>query len=305
MSELAIVVKNKTPWTKTRIVNRVFDILFYTIIAAVSLTCLLPFIHVFSKSISEEAYVIANKVLLLPKGFSLNAYQKIFSDASIIRSLFVTVVMTLSFTAIGMFLTVCSAYVLSRQQLKGRRLLTFLLMVTMYFTAGIIPDYMLMSSLKILDTWWCLILPLTFSAYNFLIMKNYFQNSIPDSVVESAFIDGASHVKILTRIVLPLSKPILATIALFFAVGRWNAYQDALFYIKQKTDLRPLQLKLYYLIISATESLQSEGGAVGQLTNPEVIKAACVIFATIPIVVVYPFLQKYFVQGTMIGAVKG
>lgn len=305
MSELAIVVKNKTPWTKTRIVNRVFDILFYTIIAVVSLTCLLPFIHVFSKSISEEAYVIANKVLLLPKGFSLNAYQKIFSDASIIRSLFVTVVMTLSFTAIGMFLTVCSAYVLSRQQLKGRKLLTFLLMVTMYFTAGIIPDYMLMSSLKILDTWWCLILPLTFSAYNFLIMKNYFQNSIPDSVVESAFIDGASHVKILTRIVLPLSKPILATIALFFAVGRWNAYQDALFYIKQKTDLRPLQLKLYYLIISATESLQSEGGAVGQLTNPEVIKAACVIFATIPIVVVYPFLQKYFVQGTMIGAVKG
>lgn len=305
MSELAIVAKNKTPWTKTRIVNRAFDILFYTIIAAVSLTCLLPFIHVFSKSISEEAYVIANKVLLLPKGFSLNAYQKIFSDASIIRSLFVTVVMTLSFTAIGMFLTVCSAYVLSRQQLKGRRLLTFLLMVTMYFTAGIIPDYMLMSSLKILDTWWCLILPLTFSAYNFLIMKNYFQNSIPDSVVESAFIDGASHVKILTRIVLPLSKPILATIALFFAVGRWNAYQDALFYIKQKTDLRPLQLKLYYLIISATESLQSEGGAVGQLTNPEVIKAACVIFATIPIVVVYPFLQKYFVQGTMIGAVKG
>ncbi|WP_342757982.1 carbohydrate ABC transporter permease [Kineothrix sedimenti] len=305
MSELAIVAKNKTPWTKTRIVNRAFDILFYAIIAAVSLTCLLPFIHVFSKSISEEAYVIANKVLLLPKGFSLNAYQKIFSDASIIRSLFVTVVMTLSFTAIGMFLTVCSAYVLSRQQLKGRKLLTFLLMVTMYFTAGIIPDYMLMSSLKILDTWWCLILPLTFSAYNFLIMKNYFQNSIPDSVVESAFIDGASHVKILTRIVLPLSKPILATIALFFAVGRWNAYQDALFYIKQKTDLRPLQLKLYYLIISATESLQSEGGAVGQLTNPEVIKAACVIFATIPIVVVYPFLQKYFVQGTMIGAVKG
>lgn len=305
MSELAIVAKNKKPWTKTRIVNLTFDIMFYVIIAAVSLTCLLPFIHVFSKSISEEAYVIANKVLLLPKGFSLKAYEKIFSDASIIRSLFVTVVMTLSFTVIGMFLTVCSAYVLSRQQLKGRKVLTFLLMVTMYFTAGIIPDYMLMSNLDILDTWWCLILPLTFSAYNFLIMKNYFQSSIPDSLVESAFIDGASHVKILTRIVLPLSKPILATIALFFAVGRWNAYQDALFYIKQRTDLRPLQLKLYYLIISATESLQSEGGAVGQLTNPEVIKSACVIFATIPIVVVYPFLQKYFVQGTMIGAVKG
>lgn len=305
MSQQAVIQIHKRPWTKTRVKDLCFDILFYAVIAIVSLTCLVPFIHVFSKSISEEAYVIANKVLLLPKGFSLNAYQKIFSDASILRSMYVTIVMTLSFTAIGMFLTVCSAYVLSRPQLKGKAVMTFLMMMTMYFTAGIIPDYLLMSNLHMLDTWWCLILPLTFSAYNFLIMKNYFQNSIPDSLVESAFIDGASHFKILTRIVLPLSKPILATIALFFAVGRWNAYQDALFYIKQKTDLRPLQLKLYYLIISATESLQSEGGAIGVLTNPEVIKAACVIFATLPIIVVYPFLQKYFVQGTMIGAVKG
>lgn len=296
---------NRKPWTKARIVNLMFDILFYILLGAISLTCLLPFIHVLSKSISEEAYVIANKVLLLPKGFSTAAYEKIFADASIMRSMYVTIIMTLAFTAIGMFLTVCSSYALSRPQLKGRKVLTFLLMVTMYFTAGIIPDYLLMSNLNMLDTIWCLVLPLTFSAYNFLIMKNYFQNSIPDSLVESAFIDGATHFTILSRIVVPLSKPILATIALFFAVGRWNAYQDALFYIKQKTDLRPLQLKLYYLIISATESLQSEGGAVGQMTNPEVIKAACVIFATLPIIIVYPFLQKYFVQGTMIGAVKG
>lgn len=296
---------NKKPWTKNRIVNLIFDILFYILLGVISLTCLLPFVHVFSKSISEEAYVIANKVLLLPQGFSTAAYEKIFADASIMRSMYVTIVMTVSFTLIGMFITICSAYALSRPQLKGRRVLTFLMMVTMYFTAGIIPDYLLMSDLNMLDTWWCLILPLAFSAYNFLIMKNYFQNSIPDSLVESAFIDGATHFTILSKIVVPLSKPILATIALFFAVGRWNAYQDALFYIKQKTDLRPLQLKLYYLIISATESLQSEGGAVGQMTNPEVIKAACVIFATLPIIVVYPFLQKYFVQGTMIGAVKG
>lgn len=298
-------ITNRKPWTKARIVNLMFDILFYILLGAISLTCLLPFIHVLSKSISEEAYVIANKVLLLPKGFSTAAYEKIFADASIMRSMYVTIIMTLAFTAIGMFLTVCSSYALSRPQLKGRKVLTFLLMVTMYFTAGIIPDYLLMSNLNMLDTIWCLVLPLTFSAYNFLIMKNYFQNSIPDSLVESAFIDGATHFTILSRIVVPLSKPILATIALFFAVGRWNAYQDALFYIKQKTDLRPLQLKLYYLIISATESLQSEGGAVGQMTNPEVIKTACVIFATLPIIIVYPFLQKYFVQGTMIGAVKG
>lgn len=281
------------------------DIFFHIFLILISVICLFPFVHVFSKSISEESFVIANKVVLLPKGFSLNAYSKIFADDSILRSMFVTVVVTVSFTALGMFLTVCAAYALSRRELKGRKLITFLILVTMYFTAGTIPDYLLMNNLKMLDTWWCLILPLCFAPYNLLIMKNNFAASIPDSLVESALIDGASHFKILAKIVVPLSKPIMATIALFYAVGRWNSYSDALYYIKQRTDLRPLQLKLYYLVVAATESFQAEGGVVGVLTNPEVLKAACVMFATIPIICVYPFVQKYFVQGTMIGAVKG
>jgi len=125
-------------------------------------------------------------------------------------------------------------------------------------------------------------------------------------LIESAVIDGAGHFKILTKIVIPLSKPIIATIALFYAVGRWNAYSDALFYIKQRVNLRPLQLKLYYLVVAATESFKAEGVvATGQITNPEVLKASCIIFATLPIVCIYPFVQKYFVRGTMIGAVKG
>ena len=284
--------------------DRAFDILFSVILLLVALMCLFPFIHVFSKSISEESYVIANKVVLLPKGFSLNAYQKIFADSSILRSMWVTIVVTVTFTVIGMLLTICAAYALSRKELKGRKLMTFLIMLTMYFTAGTIPDYLLMSQLHMLDTWWCLILPLCFAPYNLLIMKNNFSASIPDSLVESALIDGAGHITILSKIVVPLSKPILATIALFYAVGRWNAYQDALYYIKQRTDLRPLQLKLYYLVVSASESFQAEGGNVGVMTNPEVLKAACVIFATLQIICVYPFVQKYFVQGTMIGAVK-
>ena len=139
-----------------------------------------------------------------------------------------------------------------------------------------------------------------------LIMKNNFQSTIPDSLIESALIDGAGHFTILAKIVLPLTKPIMATIALFYAVGRWNTYSDALYYIKQRTDLRPLQLKLYYLVVAASESFQAEGATTqAVLTNPEVLKAACVIFATLPIVIIYPFVQKYFVQGTMIGAVKG
>ena len=298
------VVMNKKSWTAARVRNLIIDIVIWAILIVVALMCLIPFIHVLSKSISEEAYVIANKVVLLPKGFSLNAYKKIFADASIMRSMYVTVVVTVTFTAIGMFLTICAAYVLSRKNLKGRKVMTFLIMLTMYFVAGTIPDYLLMNNLHMLDTWWCLILPLCFAPYNLLIMKNNFQSNISDSLIEAAVIDGASHFTILSKIVVPLSKPIIATIALFYAVGRWNAYQDALYYIKQNTSLRPLQLKLYYLVVAATESFQAEGGNVGVLTNPEVLKAACVIFATVPIIIVYPFLQKYFVQGTMVGAVK-
>jgi len=306
MSDISMgTTKHKKAWTAARKKNLAIDIFFYVLLTVIALICLFPVVHVFSKSISEESYVIANKVVLFPKGFSLNAYQKIFADSSILRSMFVTVVVTISFTVIGMFLTVCAAYALSRRELKGRKLMTFLIMLTMYFTAGTIPDYLLMNNLHMLDTWWCMILPLCFAPYNLLIMKTNFQASIPDSLVESAVIDGAGHFRILASIVLPLSKPILATIALFYAVGRWNAYQDALYYIKQRTDLRPLQLKLYYLVVSAQESFQAEGGNVGVLTNPEVLKAACVIFATLPIVCIYPFVQKYFVQGTMVGAVKG
>lgn len=304
MSSNTAVANNKKSWTAARVRNLIIDIVIWAVLIMVSLLCLLPFIHVLSKSISEEAYVVANKVVLLPKGFSLNAYQKIFADASIMRSMFVTVVVTISFTVIGMFLTICAAYVLSRRNLKGRKVMTFLIMLTMYFVAGTIPDYLLMSNLHMLDTWWCLILPLCFAPYNLLIMKNNFQSNISDSLIEAAVIDGANHFTILAKIVVPLSKPIIATIALFYAVGRWNAYQDALYYIKQNTSLRPLQLKLYYLVVAATESFQAEGGNIGVLTNPEVLKAACVIFATVPIIIVYPFLQKYFVQGTMVGAVK-
>ena len=291
--------------TSSRIIGKIVDAFFWLIIIIVSLTCLFPFIHVFAVSISDEAYVVANKVVLIPKGFNLTAYQKIFADSSIIRSLLVTILITVLFTVIGMFLTISAAYALSRKELKGAKLMTFLILFTMYFAAGIIPDYLLIQNLHMLDTIWSLVLPLCFAPFNLLIMKNNFSASIPESLIEASVVDGAGHFKILTWIVVPLSKPIIATIALFYAVGRWNAYQDALFYIKQRADLRPLQLKLYYLVVSSQESFQAEGGNIGVLTNPEVLKAACIIFATVPIILVYPFVQKYFVQGTMVGAVKG
>lgn len=287
-----------------RAANGIADTLIYLFIGIVALSCLFPFIHVFAKSISEEAYVIANKVFLLPKGFSTEAYKKVFSDSSILTSFYVSVVVTILFTALGMLITLCAAYPLSRKSLKGRKTLTMIFMFTMYFTGGIIPEYLLMNSLGLLDTWAVMILPLAFSPYNLLIMKTSLQSSIPDSLIESAHLDGASEFTILSRIVVPLSKPIIATLSLFYAVGRWNAYQDALFYIKQNVSLRPLQLKLYYLVVSSTESFQAAVEGSAQLTNPEVLKAACIIFATVPILCIYPFIQKYFVQGTMVGSVK-
>jgi putative aldouronate transport system permease protein len=288
---------------RDKIVSCLSQTLLYTILILVTLTCLLPFIHVISKSLSTDAFVAANKVVLIPKGFTLEAYRKIFADASILRSLYISVLVTVLFTAVGMVLTTCAAYALSRPQLMGRKVLTFLCMFTMYFSGGIIPEYLLMNSLNLLDNMWSLILPLAFSAYNLLIMKNVMLASIPISLEESARMDGAGHFRILWSIFIPLSKPIMATLSLFYAVGRWNAYQDALFYIKQRVDLRPLQLKLYYLIVQASESFQLEATVVS-LSNPEVLKASCVVFATLPILCIYPFVQKYFVQGVMIGAVK-
>lgn len=281
----------------------IWDALIRLVLILTSLACLLPFLHVVSKSLSEDAFVIANKVYIWPEGFTFEAYKKIFSDNSILRSLYVSVISTALFTVIGMLVTISAAYPLSRKQLKGRTLFTVLFTFTLYFSGGIIPEYLLVSNLGMLDTIWSIILPPAFSAFNFLIMKTSLTHSIPVSLEESARIDGAGHFRILTSIVIPLSKPIIATLSLFYAVGRWNAYQDALFYIKQNTDLRPLQLKLYFLVVRASESFQLESTQV-QLSNPEVLKASCVVFATLPILFVYPFIQKYFVQGTMLGAVK-
>ena len=217
-----------------------------------------------------------------------------------------SVVVTLIFTLLGMLVCTCAAYPLSKRRLKGRSFLTFILMVPMYFGAGLIPSYLLYQKLGLLDTMWVLILPLIYSPYNMLIMKTNLQSSIPDSLEESAFLDGASNFQILFKIVLPLSKPVLATLSLFYAVGRWNSYSDNMYYTRD-SKLKMIQFKLYQLVASASEaqtaSLADTGG-VSQST-PEVLQAASIMFVTLPIIIIYPFLQKYFVQGTMIGAVKG
>ena len=294
--------KNKI---RDSVADRVFQVVVVVIVTIITLTCILPIINILASSLSSANANNANAVTFWPIEITLDAYKSVVTNGALIRSMFFSIYITILTVAITLVMTILCAYPLSHRDLVGKSILWPFIMFTMYFTAGTIPDYLLMNQLHMLDTIWCLILPLCFAPYNLLIMKNNFQGSIPESLIESARLDGASHFTILGKIVVPLSKPIMATIALFYAVGRWNAYSDALYYIKQNVALRPLQLKLYYLIVAASESFQTEGVATVSMTNPEVLKAACIIFAAVPIICVYPFIQKYFVQGTMVGAVKG
>ena len=230
------VEKRKKPWTKARVIDLLIDILCFVVVGAASLTCILPFIHILAKSLSDNAYVVANKVLLLPKsdvGVNLEAYNKVFHDPTIMQSLWVTVLVTVVFTAIGMFLTVCASYALTRPELRGRKVMTFMIMFTMYFTAGTIPDYLLMNQLHMLDTIWCLILPLCFAPYNLLIMKNNFQGSIPESLIESARLDGAREFRIFWTIAMPMVKPAWLTLIIYSFQGLWNAGASMYIYSEQ------------------------------------------------------------------------
>ena len=282
----------------------VSDVIIMVIIVLLCLTCILPFIHITAKSISSNSEVLAKNVYLIPKGINIDAYKSIFKDGQLTHSMLYSIMVTAIFTVFGMIVTICAAYPLSKKRLKGRAFLSVMLMFTMYFNAGLIPAYLLMRDLHLLDTMWVLILPLMFSPYNMLIMKSFLQANIPDSLEESAFLDGATNFQIIGRIVIPLSKPIIATLSLFYAVGRWNAYADAKYYITTKA-LQPIQYLLSNMVLSASDNAVSlsEGAAV--TSTPEVLQAAAIMFATIPIICIYPFVQKYFVKGAMIGAVKG
>ena len=281
------------------------DFVIVLIIGILSLTCVIPFWHVLAKSISSNAAVAAKQVSLWPVGVTMDAYKSLFEDGSMTRSMVYSLGVTALFTLMGMIVCICASYPLSKKRLKGRGVITFLLMIPMYFSAGLLPTYLLYSDLRLLDNMWVLILPLIYSSYNMLIMKNYFMANIPDELEESAFLDGASNFTVLFRIVLPLSMPILATLTLFYAVGRWNAYSDNLYYIRS-SSLKMVQYKLYEMVLNAQEAASTSLTEATNITStPEVLQSASVMFVTIPIIIVYPFVQKFFVKGIMVGAVKG
>lgn len=267
---------------------------------------LVPLLFVLAASFSDPDLVVRGKVLLFPKGFTLKAYQMVFENKDIWKGFRNTCFYTVAGTAISVALTVLAAYPLSKKDLPGRNILMMLILFTMYFSGGMIPTYLLVKDLGMYDTVWALLIPAAISTYNLIVAKTFFENSIPTEVYESARLDGCNNLAMLPKIVLPLSKAILAVLVLYYAVGIWNAYFDALIYLRN-SDLHPLQIILRnILLLGQTEQMgTNDVGMAEKIKMAEAIKYSAIVISSIPMLILYPFVQKYFVKGVMIGAIKG
>ncbi|HQA97026.1 MAG TPA: carbohydrate ABC transporter permease [Clostridia bacterium] len=284
--------------------SRLGDAVIVFICILLILVCFLPVLNVFARSLSDPMALVCREVYLWPKNLDVTAYTLVLKDAKYTWSLGWTAILTVICTLLSMTMTTLCAYPLIYQQLKGRKLINSFILLTMYFNAGTIPNFILFKDLGLINQPAVLIIPYTLSVFNMIIMRSFLQN-IPESLRESAELDGAGPVRILVSIYLPLSTSVIATLSLFYAVGRWNGYSDALMFMNSNKPYYPIQLLLYYIIQSKTsvDAATQEG-----FTSPgasESIKAATVMIATIPILLVYPWLQRYFISGVTLGAMKG
>ncbi|MEW9702513.1 carbohydrate ABC transporter permease [Paenibacillus sp. SI8] len=283
--------------------GRMFAIINYVLLTIIGLVTIIPFVHVVAGSFTTNAEMAAKKFVLIPTDWSLDAYRFIFSTNTIFKAMGVSVGTTLFGTIFSMFVTTLMAYGLARRDVDGRKVINFLIVFTMLFNGGLIPTFLVVKELGLIDTYAALILPTAVNAFNLIILKSFFQN-IPDGLEESAKIDGCSDFGILFRIVLPLSMPAIATISLFYAVTYWNTYINAIFYIND-SSLWPIQVLLRQIVVLA--SGMDSSSAFDSTTPPpaQAVKMAVIVVATLPILLVYPFLQKHFAKGAMVGSIKG
>ncbi|MDR0293724.1 MAG: carbohydrate ABC transporter permease [Oscillospiraceae bacterium] len=284
--------------------TKIGDWIIAVICFFIILICILPLLNVAARSLSDADSLIRNKVFLWPKGWNLGAYRRVLNDSKFVRSLQWTAVLTVMGVVLSLIVTTITAYPLVYENLKGRKIFNTAIIFTMYFGAGTVPMYLLLKQIGLLNTWPVLLLPYCMSIFNMIIMRSFFYG-IPDSYRESAEIDGAGPIRILISIYLPLSTSVIATLALFYAVGRWNSYTDALYFLNSKEEqFFPIQLLLYNLInsLQSFDQAQEVAPTVG---ISETLKMASVMFATIPILCVYPWLQRYFVAGVTLGGEKG
>jgi len=281
--------------------EKVFRVLSGALILLFSVACLLPFLRVVSEAVSGDTAVASGEILILPKDFTLKQLKFILDTPQFTQGMWVSLSSTVVYTVISIVLTCMLAYPLSRTDLPGRRGLMFYVVFTMLFNGGMVPTYLVVKNLGILNTFWALIIPLAISQFNVIVLVNGFLG-IPKEMEESALIDGAGQFTILVRIMVPLAKPTLAAILLFYAVARWNGWFDAVMYVNDRS-LFPLPVIIKDLVQQGLNT-----SMFPSLTTPpptQAIRSAAVIFSIVPIILVYPFLQKYFVKGVTLGGVKG
>ncbi len=282
--------------------GRVFSIVNGTLLIIIALVCFLPFVNVISSSFASTQEVVSRKFILFPHTFSLDAYRYILSTPTLFKSLGVSIGVTGIGTLVSMVLTSLMAYGLSRRYLAGRNILNFLVVFTMLFSGGMIPTFLVVKAFGLIDSYWSLILPVAINAFNLIIMRNFFQ-ALPDSLEESAKMDGCSDLGVFLKIMMPLAMPSIATISLFYAVTYWNTYMTAILYINDSTKW-PIQVLLRQIVI-VSSGMQAEGSSVDVVPPAQTIKMAVIVIATVPMLIAYPFVQKYFVKGALVGSVKG
>ncbi|WHY18141.1 carbohydrate ABC transporter permease [Paenibacillus sp. G2S3] len=291
---------------KESVGDKAFLITIYVVLTLVVIAVLYPLIFIISSSISSPAAVTSGRVWLWPVDISFKGFKVLLNTTEIITGYGNSIFYTAAGTLISITLTVMVAYPLSRKGLFGRNMLMMIITFTMIFNGGLIPTYLVVKEMNLIDTRWALLIPNAIWVWQVIIARSFFQSSIPEELLEASEIDGCSDMRFIWSVVLPLSKPILAVLVLMYAVGQWNAYFDALIYLKS-ADLFPLQLVLRSIIIQNN----SAGGAmdVGKLVEKqqlsELLKYSLIVIATLPVLVIYPFVQRYFVQGMLVGSVKG
>lgn len=285
--------------------GKVFDVFNYVMLGLFGILTVLPFLYIIGNSFATEAEITERSFFLIPKVFSLSAYEYIFSSSTIFRSIGVSVFITVAGTLVNLFFTLTMAYPLSRSDFWGRNVLMNMVIFSMLFGGGMIPTYLVIRGLGLLDSYWALMLPGAISAFNLIVVKNFFQQ-MPPGLEEAARIDGCSDLGVLWRIVLPLSKPVIATFALFYAVGHWNNFFSALLYISD-SEKWPLQVMLRQIVLLSQASVGDMANMDPNFVQPpeQSIKMAVIVVGTIPILLVYPFLQKHFAKGVMLGSIKG
>ena len=287
--------------------DKIFNVINGLLIAVVLIMIIYPLWFVIIASVSDPAKVLGGQVILMPRKFTLEGYRMVFRDPMIMTGYRNTLFYTVTGTAINLVMTILAAYPLSRKDWVGRGFFMGVLMFTMFFSGGIIPTYLMMNSLGMINTVWAMILPGAVSVYNTIIMRTFFVNSIPPELQEAAQVDGCSNTRLLLQIVLPLSKQILAVMVLFYGVAHWNAFFNALIYLTESKRY-PLQLVLRSILIQNTASQDMLGDldTMGsRVMMAETIKYALIIVSTLPMMILYPFLQRFFEKVVMVGAVKG